>query len=59
MQTLKDEALSVISKLPNESTIDDLMYELYVIEKIRKAEEAIERGETITSEQLKKEIEQW
>ena len=59
MQTLKDEALSVISKLPNESTIDDLMYELYVSEKIRKAEEAIERGETITSEQLKKEIEQW
>jgi hypothetical protein len=32
------------------------MYRLYVIEKVRKAQEATARGETISIEELKREI---
>jgi len=35
------------------------MYRLYVINKLRKSREAIERGETISHDDLKREIEQW
>lgn len=59
METLKKEAINAISKLPDSATIDEIMYRLYVIEKVRKGIEAIERGETISIEDLKKEIQSW
>ncbi|MFH1241934.1 MAG: hypothetical protein V1689_06165 [Pseudomonadota bacterium] len=59
MECLKQEALNTISKMPDSADIDDIMYRLYVIDKVRKGREAIERGETVTIEELKEEIESW
>jgi hypothetical protein len=59
METLKQEALNVISKMPDTAEIDDIMYRLYVIDKVRKGREAVQRGEVISIEDLKKEIESW
>jgi len=43
--------------MPDSAEIDDMMYQLYVIDKVRKGREAVKRGEIITIEDLKKEIE--
>jgi hypothetical protein len=59
METLKDEAIKAISKLPDSANIDDIMYELYVIDKVKKGREAAERGETISIEDLKREMQTW
>ncbi|MEA3434866.1 MAG: hypothetical protein U9R43_00255 [Thermodesulfobacteriota bacterium] len=59
MENLKQEALNVISKMPDTAEIDDIMYRLYVIDKIRKGREAVQRGEAVSIEDLKKEIESW
>ena len=59
MESLKQEALNVISKLPDTAEIDDIMYRLYVIDKVRKGREAVQRGEVLSIEELKKEIESW
>lgn len=59
METLKAEAINAISKLPESASIDDIMYELYVIDKIKKGREAAERGDTISIEELKKEMQTW
>ncbi|MEW6066739.1 MAG: hypothetical protein AB1610_00345 [Nitrospirota bacterium] len=59
MDTLKQEALKAISKLPESANIDDIMYELYVIDKVKKGREAVERGDSISIEDLKKEIQSW
>ena len=59
MESLKQEALNVISKMPDTAEIDDIMYRLYVIDKVRKGREAIKRGEVVSIEDLKKEIESW
>ncbi|MCF6270323.1 MAG: hypothetical protein L3J41_11465 [Melioribacteraceae bacterium] len=56
MEILKDEAINAISKLPESADIDDIMYRLYVIDKIRKGQKAIDEGETITIESLKEEL---
>jgi hypothetical protein len=58
-QTLKQEALESLQSLPDDADIDEIMYRLYVIDKLRKSREAIERGEVISHEDLKREIEQW
>lgn len=59
MQTLKHEAINAISKLPETANIDDIMYELYVIDKVKKGKEAAERGETISIEDLRREMQSW
>lgn len=56
METLKQEALKVIAKLPDTANIDDIMYELYVIDKVKKGREAAERDDTISLEDLKREM---
>jgi hypothetical protein len=59
METLKQEALNVISKLPDTTDIDEIMYRLFVIDKVRKGRAAIQQGDTISLEDLKKEVESW
>jgi hypothetical protein len=59
MNTLKQEALTVISQLPETADVDTIMYRLYVIDKVMKGREAVERGETISAEDLKRESESW
>ena len=59
MESLKQEALNVISKMPDTAEIDDIMYRLYVVDKVRKGREAVKQGEVVSIEDLKKEIESW
>ncbi len=59
METLREEAINVISRLPDSASIDDIMYRLYVIDKVRKGREAIKLGDSISIEDLKGEIESW
>ena len=59
MESLKQEALNVISKMPDTAKIDDIMYRLYVIDKVRKGREAVKQGEVVSIDDLKEEIESW
>ena len=59
MQPLKQEALETIGKLPDDADMDEIMYRLYVLDKIRKGQEAADAGKTITSEELQREINTW
>jgi predicted transcriptional regulator len=59
MPAVKQEALDAIAKLPDDTDMDEIMYRLYVLDKIRKGREAAEQGRTISHEDLKREIETW
>lgn len=59
METLKEESINAISRLPDSAGIDEIMYRLYVIDKVRKGEKAIKQDEIITVEDLKKEMKSW
>lgn len=59
METLKQTAIKAISKLPETANIDDIMYELYVVDKVKKGREAVVQGESISIEDLKKEMRSW
>jgi hypothetical protein len=59
VETLKQKAIKAISKLPESASIDGIMYELYVIDKVKKGREAAKRGESISIEDLKKEMQSW
>ena len=59
MESLKQEAINVISKLPESADIDEIMYRLYVIDKVRKGRAEAKAGKLISIEDLEKEIEAW
>jgi hypothetical protein len=59
MNTLKQEALTAISQLPETADVDTIMYKLYVIDKVMKGRDAVEKGKTTSTDDLKREIESW
>ena len=59
MLSIKQEALDAISKLPDSVDLDDNMYRLFVMDKIKRGQEAVRNGETITIHDLRIEIESW
>jgi len=59
MVSLKQEALNAISKMPDTVNIDEIMYRLYVIDKVRKGREAVWQGNVLSVEELKEEMKSW
>lgn len=58
-QPAKQEAIESIRSLPDDADIDEIMYRLYVLDKVRKAREAIDAGQTLTTDDLGREIDEW
>ena len=59
MQHAKQEALETIGRLPDDVDMDEIMYRLYVLDKIRKGREDVEAGRTIAHDDLLRELERW
>ncbi|PKL15517.1 MAG: hypothetical protein CVV49_21035 [Spirochaetae bacterium HGW-Spirochaetae-5] len=59
MQTTKQDAINAISTLPDNATIEDIMYRLYVIDKIKRGQEAVKNGKVLTVEELKRDVKTW
>jgi len=57
-QSLKQDLLDSLQKLPDDADIEEIMYRLYVLDKVRKGQEAAQQGRTLSSDKLKQEIEQ-
>jgi hypothetical protein len=51
----KQEALESIRKLPDDADMEAIMYQLYVIDKARKGQDAVNKGQLTTSEELLRE----
>ena len=54
MSTTKEEAMQLISRLPEEVTWEDIMYRLYVKRKIEEGIEAAEQGRIVSHDEVKK-----
>ena len=59
MESLQKEAMNAISKMPETADIDDIMYRLYVIDKVRKGREAVQQGKVISVDELREETQSW
>ncbi len=58
-KTIKDEVISLIKQLPEDITLDDIMYHLYVKQKILRGKEQIKLDKTYSHEQVKEMAEKW
>jgi len=56
MATAKDAAREILEQLSDQVTWNDIMYELYVKQKLETGLEDIESGRTVSHQQLKAEM---
>ncbi len=59
MQTIKEELTSLLERLPDASTIEDVQYYLYFIEKVRNGLEAADSGQTLTQKETEQRLGKW
>lgn len=56
MQTAKQAARQIIEQVPEQASWDDIMYELYVKQKIEKGIKAVEEGRVVSHDEAKKRL---
>ena len=59
MNTTKDEIQSLLQKLPDDCTFEDVQYHLYVIEKIRKGIDRAESEGAASQEEVERRLAKW
>ncbi len=59
MTTAKDEVRTLLDRLPDDCTLEDLQYHLYVVEKIHKGLDRAKSEGTIPQEEIEKRFSKW
>lgn len=59
MNTAKDEIQSLLEKLPDDCTLEDVQYHLYVLGKIRRGIERAETEGTLSQEEVERRLAKW
>ena len=57
--TVKEQVLEVVSKMPDDSTLEDVGYEIYVIQSIQEGLAELDRGDYLTHDEARQELGQW
>ncbi len=59
MQTAKQEVASLLERLPEGSSLEDVQYHLYVIEKIRRGLQRAETEGTLSQTEAEARLDKW
>lgn len=59
MTISKEEILELVNQLPDPVEVEDLIYRLYLREKLAAAEAAIAEGRTLSAEEMRAEAASW
>ena len=59
MVTAKAEVEELLAKLPNDCSLEDIQYHLYVLEKVRNGMEAAETEGTVPQEEAEAHLSKW
>ena len=59
MNTAKEEVSELLSKLPEDCTLEDVQYHLYVVEKIHKGISRLETEGSMSQEEVERKFSKW
>ncbi|WP_457652464.1 hypothetical protein [Rhodocaloribacter sp.] len=55
----KQASLRLIERLDEDVTFEDIIYELYFLQKVERGLEDVKEGRTVSHEEVRKEFEKW
>ncbi|MCI2424653.1 hypothetical protein LM599_01275 [Candidatus Acetothermia bacterium] len=56
---VKEQAIELIRSLPDDCTLEDIQYHLYVRTKVERGIRAIDEGRVVTQEEAEKKVKEW
>ena len=59
MKTAKDEVRELLDNLPDDASLEDIQYHLYVRQKIQRGLAAAEQGQTIPHDEVVRRMSRW
>ena len=59
MSTVKNEVSELLKKLPDDCTLEDVQYHLYVLEKVRRGEERADKEGSLPQSEVEKRLTKW
>lgn len=59
MSTAKQEVQKILERLPDDATLEDIQYHIYVLEKIRQGLTDVEKGDVIDQEEIERRMAKW
>ena len=59
MATAKQDVQKVLEKLPDEASLEDIQYHLYVLQRIERGREDIEAGRVIPQDEVEARMARW
>lgn len=59
MPTIKQEVNRILKRLPDDCSLEDVQYHLYVLQKVQRGLKDAEEGRTYTQEQIRKMMSRW
>jgi len=59
MSTAKEEIRALLDKLPDDCSLEDVQYHLYVVEKIQKGMERAETEGTLSQDEVERKLNKW
>ena len=59
MKTAKEEVRELLEKLPEDASLEDIQYHIYVRQKIQKGLEAVNEGKLISQEEAERRMARW
>ncbi|NCO83971.1 MAG: hypothetical protein COZ31_01285 [Nitrospirae bacterium CG_4_10_14_3_um_filter_44_29] len=59
MQTVKQEVSNLLNRLPEDCSLEDVQYHLYVLQKIERGLKDVEEGRVYSQEEVEKKMSKW
>jgi hypothetical protein len=59
MSTAKEEAKALLEKIPDDCSLEDIQYHLYVVEKTRRGIERAEKEGTFSQDEVERKLGKW
>ena len=59
METAKEEAIQLIRRLPDDTTLEEIQYHLNVKQKVQRGMRDVEEGRVYSQEEVEKRMKRW
>lgn len=59
MTRVKEQVIELIKSLPEDATLEDIHYHLYVREKVEHGLKAVDEGRVVSQEDAEKKVAEW
>lgn len=59
MKTAKQEVSNLLARLPDDCSLEDIQYHLYILQKIERSLKDVEEGRVYTQEEIEEQMAKW